>query len=269
MIEIREEFESIHQMLKIIENRKNNNVMEYRHSSQASGDGNSFYGTDSYEEALDLFMNGDKEKYDMIREGLKTTSENIKTNLMPKRQIRTGVVGYAPNVPNAIMGLPNSMIYTDKINIKRKTVSILYSICANCDVTAHTLTKSGVAVLNVINSLELSGYRVEVKILFFNAIGSKEKTRAMVTVKRYNDHLDLMKMAFPLANPGMFRRFGFKWIETQPKLTDGSYNYGYGKDNSDEDISDDKSVYLNLSRISSCNYNSEKIIEKYFKNNVN
>lgn len=262
MKEIREEFASINEMLRTIESRNNNSVMNDRHSSFYND--YSFTGTHSYDEAIELFRNGDKDKYYQINQGLRTSNDS-KTALLPRRQVRNGVVGYAPNVPNAIMGLPNSMIYTEKVNMKSKTVSILYSICGNCGVKSHTFIRCGIALLNAVNALELSGYRVEIKILFFNAVGSNEKTRGLVTVKRYNEHLDLLKMAFPLANPSMFRRFGFKWIETQPELTDGYYNGGYGSDNSDEDLSEGNTIYLTLNRIQNCDCDAMELLEKYFK----
>lgn len=266
-MEFIEEFKSINEMLKVIAKRKQNHSMRYRNSSTENS--YDFTGTNSYEEAEELFKNGDKEKYEMIQKEFRSKVNNVRTNLLPRRQVRTGVVGYAPNVPNAIMGLPNSMIYTDKVNMKSKTVSILYSITGNCYIEAKEFIKSGVAVLDVVNSLELSGYRVEVKILFFNAKECDEKLRGLVTVKNYNEHLDLLKMAFPLANPSMFRRFGFKWLETCPVEIKSDWAYGYGSDNSREDLTKGNIVYLNLDRTKECSYNSDGIIKNYFQKFVN
>lgn len=263
MTEVREDFASIDEMLNKINARPNNSVMICSYSSEYNDF--RFSGTHSWDEALMLFRNGDVDKYKQISNELRTQS--IKnTRLLPRRQIKTGVVGYAPNVPNAIMGLPNSMIYTEKVNMKSKTVSILYSMCGNVNVSSRTFIKCGVALLNVINTLELSGYRVEVRILFYNAVGYTQKMRGTVMVKRYNEHLDLLKIAFPIANPSMFRRFGFKWLETQPELTDGYYSSGYGKDNSSEEIGDKNTVYLTLDKIICEDYNSDEIIKNYFKN---
>ena len=33
-------------------------------------------------------------------------------------------------------------------------------------------------------------------------------------MKDYREHLDLQKLCFPVAHPSMFRRLGFKWLET-------------------------------------------------------
>lgn len=262
---IMEEFSSIKEMLETIFEREKNEVMMYYDSSTKNG--KDFTGTKSMEEALELLTFGDKEKYELIIQNIRT-SGITRTLMLPKRQIRTGVVGYAPNVPNAIMGLPNSMIYTDKPKMKSKVISLLYSVCENAMVLADELTKSGVAILNTINALELSGYRIELNILFFNGYGVKEKTRASVNLKKYNEHLDLLKLAFPFANPSMLRRFGFKWLETLPELTDTSYQGGYGHNN-EEDLSDDKTVYLNYDMVRDEGYDAVRIIEKYFKKYVN
>lgn len=265
-MEFREEFESIETLLKTLDNRKQNKSMENCYSSKKNSE--DFTGTESYEEAIRLFREGDKEKYNLIQQDLRTSAK-IKTSLLPKRQVKTGVVGYAPNVPNALMGLPNSMIYTEKVKMKSKVVSILYSNTEHCGTSVEKFVKSGVALLNTINALELSGYRVEVKLVFFNAICCDEKLRAFVKIKNYNEHLDLLKMAFPLANPSMFRRFGFRWLETVPCEISGSWYWAYGSPNSDEDLSKDNIIYLTMGKIENCHYDAEKIIKNNFKKLVN
>lgn len=37
-----------------------------------------------------------------------------------------------------------------------------------------------------------------------------------------------LKLAYILVHPSFFRRQGFRWIETCPKITDRTFSYNYG-----------------------------------------
>lgn len=265
---VKEEFQSIDELLKIINARPNNKAMEDQHYSTKSSGGydKEWSGTDTWEEAVELFHNGDKEKYALIKKELIKMNNAKNVAILPRRQIKTGVVGYAPNVPNALLGLPNSMIYTEKVPMKRKAIFLVALIADNCMTSGNSLVKAGVAVLNVINSLELNGYRVELKLMFFNAVSGDEKAQVTVKLKSYNEHLDLLKLSFPLANPAMFRRFGFKWLETVPDLRERHFSSAYGCTVQNAIIDDKNATFLSFSTIRSMNYDAEKIIKKYFKN---
>ena len=268
MHEIYEEFKSISQMLEVLSKRPHNSTSGTDDSSRTLD--YEFTGTHSYEEAEELIINGDKALYEKIKDRLKV-SKDIKTDIIPKRQIRNDIIGYAPNVPNAIMGLPNSMINIKKIPVKSKTVSILYSPTENCYVNTEEFIKSGVTVLNVVNSLELSGYRCNLKVLIMNAKNTSfnhdETFMSALQVKDYREHLDLLKIAFPFANPSLFRRFGFKALETNPDIK-SYWGCSYGSNNSNAPVEFD-GIYLNLMKTKLCEYDTDKIIKKYFSKYVN
>lgn len=259
---IKEHFDSIHQMLSVIESRSNNSVMAGHHSSEENG--KKFTGTNSYKEALRLFENGYTEILPKIKQGVSANYKKSQTAL--RRTVRTGVVGYTPHVPNAIMGLPNSMIYTDKVPQKTKTVSIVVSITENCNVQSEEFIKSGIVAISVVNALELMGFRCELKVDFFDGEQDGEMTFATVKVKDYREHMDLQKLCFPLAHPSMFRRFGFKWLETVPGLTNSGWCWGYGKTVKDYEkfkkcFMQENEFLIDLKLTRDCDYNPEKIIE--------
>lgn len=257
---IKEHFKSIHEMLSVIESRPNNKVMENKHDSKDNG--KDFTGTRSYNEAIDLFRNGYTEILPQIKTGV---AANLKrTDARPRRTIENNVVGYAPNVPNAIMGLPNSMILTRSVPQKTKTVSLVYDITENAYTGTETFIKSGIAVLGVINTLELSGYRVNLKIAFYVAEKGNDRAFGTVNVKDYREHLDLQKLCFPLAHPSMFRRFGFKWCETVSGLK-APWDYGYGSHFINmafikENFLSSNEYFINLDVTKRNEYNPEKII---------
>lgn len=259
---IKEHFNSIDEMLKIINSRPNNKGMEFEHASTENG--KSFTGTSSYEEAVDLFRYGYKEILPQIKSGV---SENLKrTEVRQRRRIENSVVGYAPNVPNAILGLPNSMINVKSIPQKVKAISLVVGITENAGTGTEEFIKSGIAALGVVNALELQGYRVNLKVACKVSRMSDERVFCTVTVKHYHDHLDLQKLCFPLAHPSMFRRFGFKWMETVPELTNTGWSCGYGQSYHNyqefkELFLEKNEYFIDLKTTRDCNYDPEAIIK--------
>lgn len=259
---IKENFNSINEMIQVIEHRENNFVMREQDSSSSGS--YSFTKTNSMNEAKELFRNGYKEILPRIKSGVEANLKRTETR--NRRRITSGVVGYAPNVPNAILGLPNSMILTESSTQKTKIVSIVVGITENCCVDAEKFIQSGIAALGVVNALELSGYRVNLKIAFYVAKRNNERAFGTVKVKDYREHLDLQKLCFPLAHPSMFRRLGFKWLETVPGLTDPGWAFGYGQQFSDlefikKNFLEPNEYFINLKITENNDYDPEKIIE--------
>lgn len=253
---VNENFRSVNEFLNIINNRPNNEIMKFGNSSK---DGTyTFTHTNSYEEAENLLINGDKQFLNKIKS---SRDYKLKGNISQRRIPYNDIVGFAPNVPNAIRGIPQSMINKTIIKDKSKTVSIIYSPTGNGIIDASEFEKCGIVILNVINKLELSGIRVNLKIACKCSFGNSEYTLCTVKVKDYREHLDLAKISFPIAHPSFFRRFGFKWLETTPNLTDSEYTYGYGhtvpikemkdyfKDEKLIDIRDVKHMHYNVDEI--------------------
>ena len=87
-------------------------------------------------------------------------------------------------------------------------------------------------------------------------------------VKSYAEHLDLQKLTFPVAHPSMFRRFGFKWLETVPTLTESRFSMGYGRSVGCDDSSLMDAMKLNdetmidIPMIRYANYDVDKLLEK-------
>lgn len=271
---IKEHFNSVHELLNILDARKNNKVMAHSDASETGSE--DFTGTASYKEARELFEKGWEEPLEKIKTGLKTITSSVEVK---RRRVTTGVVGYAPHVPNAIQGLPNSMILTEMPVQKERAIAISYNISECAWVEADTFIKSGIAVLSVINTLELQGIRVKLSIAFFTSAQDDEYVYATVDLKDYREHLDLKKLCFPIVHPSMFRRFGFKWLETCEGLTNEGYAHGYGrafeyhKDGKaakiyDEHLLADNEYPLDLTITRNNGYDVDKIIEaaKILKN---
>lgn len=260
-----EEFDSISQLIKELSKRENNEVMKNRTSSEDRDE--DFAGTKSYEEAVKFALEGYTKPLDALKRG---TIEAERKGTAPRRcKVVNDIVGYTPNVPAAVIGLPQSMIRSDNEPKKSKVVEILYSPDANCMVSEKTIEKAGIAVLSLINNLEKSGYRVALKIGFFVAdCDSKERAIATVKVKDWRQPIDLKKIAFPICNASMLRRIGFKWLETCEGLTYQSWRRGYGQSpeykkakqilNENKMISD-KQFFINIDFCENNDFDVDKI----------
>lgn len=222
-----EHFNSIGSMINALRTRPENSVFKGKELSSKKND-YSFNLTHSLDEAFDLCQNGWDEKLNEVKAQFAAATRPNKNGAIDRRRTYNHVVGYAPNVPNAILGLPQSMITTDKQPQKVKVASIVYSPTGLCDVTADDLIKAGIIVLNIVNQLELNGIRVNLVLQPKGSSDDHQDTAMLVDVKSYRDPLDLRKLCFPLIHPSFFRRLGFRWLETVPGLTDTSYAWGYG-----------------------------------------
>lgn len=268
---LHEKFDSISSMITALNSRPVNKVFEGKHLSSTKGSYD-FTGTHSYEEACQLCLNGWDEKLNDIKAQFTKATKSNSNGAIAKRRTYNHVVGYAPNVPNAILGLPKSMITTGQQAQKVKVARIIYSPTGLCDVTAYELTKSGIVVLNIVNQLELNGIRVNLIIEPKASSCNNQDTSMMIEVKSYRDPLDLRKIAFPIAHPSIFRRLAFRWIETVPGLTDYGYNEGYGHTISDKEyhrqdlinngLMKDSDYYLSHYLIDSCHYDTDAVMAR-------
>lgn len=222
-----EHFNSISSMINALSTRPENSVFKGK-KLDSKMDNYSFNMTHSLDEAYDLCLNGWDEKLAEVKAQFTAATRPNKNGAIDRRRTYNHVVGYTPNVPNAILGLPQSMITTDKQPQKVKVVSIVYSPTGNCTVSADDLIKAGIIVLNIVNQLELNGIRVNLVLQPKGSSDDHQDTAMLVDVKSYRDPLDLRKLCFPLIHPSFFRRLGFRWLETVPGLTDTSYAWGYG-----------------------------------------
>ncbi len=220
-----EQFNSLSHLVKELGKRPNNEIMRDCRDSENT-DEPVWSGSETYEEAVQFALNGYEEPLDKIKRGMIDAEFNGKA---PRRcRVTNDIVGYVPNVPAAVIGLPQSMIRSDVEVKKSKILSILYNPTMNGGTSAETINKAGVAVLSVINNLEKSGYRVALSVMCKCSEAGDDLAVAMVKIKDWRQPLDLKKTAFPLCCAAMQRRLGFKWLETCKGLKSHRHADGYG-----------------------------------------
>lgn len=191
----REDFGSIYSLLNTINNRENNSFMRNEDSSQEHGN-EEWSGTSSYEEAQSLLIHGYEDPIKSIKSNLaknkKLTSKIY--SLIPKPIAQNRVVGF---VPNALRGLPESMITMEKLHKKRKTISIIYATGGSCGVESDVLTSAGAALVSAVNLIELSGVQTELSIGFMPTKKTKQIIFPTVKIKSYGERFSLQKIYSP------------------------------------------------------------------------
>jgi hypothetical protein len=183
-----------------------------------------FSGVNTYSEGMEILKKGYKDPLDKMKKSILKIGQN---DNYKRPRIQNDFIGFAPNVPNALMNLPITMINKEKQTAKAKTIHLVYSFCASASTKKDDFIKGGINFISLVNSLEKQGFRVKIDIIF-TSIVTNTTSSFLVTLKEYGQQINLLKLAFPLVHPAMLRRLAFKWLETTPELKDSSYTNGYG-----------------------------------------
>lgn len=219
-----EQFNGVAEFLKAINGRTPNKVFAGHSMSSETGD-EDFTMTKTYAESAELMASGYKEgleKLDSAKKCKITASTKVVKNIP-----QVGIVGFAPHVPNAIAGIPQSMISTTTQTQKSKVVSILYDCTDSCGVSAQDFVKAGRNLLDLVVALESQGCRVALDMMVCTCT-REQKVACTIRVKDHRQPINPLKVSYTLIHPSFFRRQGFKWIETTPLVTDNKFLSGYG-----------------------------------------
>lgn len=233
-------FTSIDELINYLETHPSK---RYNSSSEGTYD---FTGTKSLQEALDLCKYGDEELRKQIYE------ETLKFNSIDsidkiKHMLVNDVVGFMPNVPNYVMGIPMNMIRDNRTVVKSKIINIAINISASWNIRQKELKNNAAKYLAAINKLEQEGYRCNVYSISSSSYG-KADNLLVTRIKTDREPMNIAKMAFPLCHPSMLRRLKFKWMET----LDYDFGQGYGSPNHTPEtllkklFNNDKIVILNV-----------------------
>lgn len=209
-----EQFKSYQEYLSILESRTphdSDETLEWlgKHDKH-------FTGVSSYDEARNLLVGGWEKQIEEFKKAFKKEVALCDT----KKVIRNfaDVVGYMPIVPNAILGLPNSMINVRTEQKKTKIVKFLIGMNRAWHVTPEEIMRTMSKVLAKICVLEKNGYRCRLEMFgsFTDEHSSKTIACHSILIKSENQLLDLKRVAFPLVHSAMQRVFGFGWEASVP-----------------------------------------------------
>jgi hypothetical protein len=217
-------FDSIGDLISTINSRPSNQFFLGEHLSSQKFSTDRWSGTATYSEAAKLLETGWSPEAEKLakRIPVQTVSANVKNS----RQCYS-VVGYQASVPRYLQGIPTSMITRTPDVKKQKIITLNKDLSYAAYWSAQQIEEEGIKALQVIQALEGRGYRVKMNMIFLTN-SSTEVLGSVLCVKKPEERMSLIKIAFPLAHPGMLRRMMFRWLETNPNMTKRGYIYGYG-----------------------------------------
>ena len=249
-----------------LENFLNAPILNGRDNESETGS-KSFTGTASFEQAENLRRKGDKKSLSMLDDYKIKFDKYIQYNNGYKIKQKNDIHGFAPIVPNAIIGLPLSMINQTRESKKVKGIDILYNVSIRCSTSTKDMARKGAIMLSLIDALERKGFRVNLKV---GSVCMKGDTvhGVITTMKRYDEPLNIRKLAYYLVNPSCLRRTFFKLKESISELTDVT-NDGYGTNNEfDKQRKRLKTIYgeqlriVDSSIMGNTNISDDKLFEK-------
>ena len=223
-----ETFPSLGAFLNTIDSRPTNKVFVDDKTECSKTNGESFTTTKSYEEASGLMIHGDSTNLDKLVAVDGVDLSQLRGEKKVNRQQKS-VCGGFPLVPVYLTGVPKNMLASKKITTKTKVINIIYNISVPGSLEASSIVKAGANMVSIIRYLEKNGIRVNLYTIW--ATWNKEtchRCAFFVKIKDAGAPLNLLNIAYPLINPSMLRRHGFRWLETIPTKIPKSYTYGYG-----------------------------------------
>lgn len=169
-----------------------------------------WYGSTSYEDAVTRITKGDDELAKKLRGTEKLDIQMPSTGV--KKRIVTRVAGFAPHVPNYLAGVPNNMLWVEERKIAKKVITVIYGCNTRYEASADEIAKVSARVVSAIMSLERKGYRIN---LYASNVAENGNRRCgfITKLKDSGQHIDVLKMAFPLLSASWNRRFGFRYRE--------------------------------------------------------
>lgn len=208
-----ERFNNLNQLIETIQSRPTNKTFEGADCLIANRCHKGFYGVDTPEDAFKLCLDGWNERLEEFKEPSKAA---------PTKQVKRpalGPVGFAPHVPNAIQGRPDSMIYTRSHREKTRSISITVDISVGVSTDLEDMFTAGREIFRTIQNLEDNGIHVNLDVCFMatqDIQQTQQKTIGIVNIKKSQERLNPKRVYFPLVHPAMFRILGFKFQETAP-----------------------------------------------------
>lgn len=181
-----------------------------------------FTGSDSWDEAQALILSGAP---DIVKK-LSANLDNIARRTSESPRIVRGVAGFAPCVPAALAGRPDSMYARRRRPAQAPVIDIYFDASYNCDVSADTMIEIGSYMLAAVRDIESRGIRVNLHIVIFSE-DSRGNVAGLVTrVKSAGDSFSLAAVSYALCHPSFLRRHFFRVLETCPEASMKMPGYG-------------------------------------------
>lgn len=219
-------FETIHAFVEHINNAPTNKLFEGKYLVSDDPD-KDFCGTPDFKTAHELLLNGDP-----------TAAAKVKkeyTNIIARAKVQRprpcpSVVGHTPIVGAYLAGDPVCMLAKKNRPTRARIVTIIYNTSVNCKTDANDMAKAGANLLAAINQIEANGVRVNLYTSEVCKTNDRfdESLVTCIKIKTDCQPLNIMQIAYPIANPSFLRRHCFKVCETTQGLKSDIWRRKYG-----------------------------------------
>lgn len=202
-----EQFGNFSELIETNDSRK-------RNFGEARTSTNDRWSGCSYEKAVDLLLHGWDEQIKEINQKISKVSRQ---GTALKMKQFNDVHGFVPIVPNAIKGIPQSMINMNLQPKKAKVIYITTDLGVACYVSTNDVIEYVKKLASKIIQLEKNGFRVRLTFYkSFNNYSANKSYALKMLLKNEYQPLDLKRILFALGHPAMFRRICFDWYERLP-----------------------------------------------------
>lgn len=215
------EFDSLKEFYDYICNTPINDAFRWHYLSSSNSSKGNWYGTQTFEEATELFKNGWQIGAEELTKKLKIAETQKEVQTVYKSIL--SMCGYQAIVPLYLQGVPNNMVNKKMVPIKNKVITINKTLSVSASVSSETMKNESVKCFQIIKKIEASGIRVNLNLMI-----STGHVCVKIRLKSANEKLNISKLAFPLVHPSMFRRLYFRFVEVYPTFPSkwtGSYGY--------------------------------------------
>jgi hypothetical protein len=184
-----------------------------------------FFWTETFEEAVELARTGWAEGTAKVVEHREQANAFLAAAKTAKsREFGWDVEGQFIDVGRFLEGEPEccGSEFDGGDTVASRVVSLRINQAVSGSVEADAICARGVTVLCAVDLLESCGIRCEIILSIGNistggagSVKSGKTVESHVILKRASDPVDLDRLAFWVAHPASFRRFGFRWLEQQ------------------------------------------------------
>ena len=222
---VTEIFDSVNAFYSALQNRETNSTFKDKEDSDQREDG-SFSGTESFEEANKLLLNGDFDNSNKLQSvRIKNNTDNYV--LKYKKQIKRDVAGFMPCVPVYLSGQPRNMFAAKNVYTKTKILNIVVSSAVPGCVSSDKITNAGAQIASLVCSLEKANIRVNLYVEVKTKKANQTLT-LLVKIKNAGAPLNKLRITYPIVNPSFLRRHYFRWVETNKNNIRSEFVHSYG-----------------------------------------
>jgi len=211
---------------------------DHSHGSSTSEDSH-FTGTDSYDEAARLALEGWPEGRNKVA-AISTGLVAELSGRIQREEWVADVEGQVIDVGLYLSGEPECCRRLDLVDSiigsARPFIRIVISGTVSAGVSTEVITTRGAAIAALADLMELAGYAVQVDVIFPNSSQRYGKGGrylcSTVHVKQSSERLDLDSLTFWTAHPSALRRIAFaRWeaLDEENRRTFGFGTSGYDR----------------------------------------